>query len=185
MVKPAERPQEVISLKVKLRDIRPPIWRRIELSSSTTLAKLHFAILAVMGWTGGHLHAFDVGGQQYGDPSCVDEVANETRLTVGGVAKSGLARFSYTYDFGDNWEHDVLIENRRTPVDGRQYPVCTAGKRNCPPEDCGGVDAYVDMLAALQDPARVNDEKWADWIEEGFDPEEFSIDAVNARLNGR
>jgi len=115
----------------------------------------------------------------------VDEAANETRLTVGGLANSGLARFSYTYDFGDDWEHDVTVENRRPAVDGRQYPVCTAGKRNCPPEDCGGVGAYDDLLAALQDPSRVNDEQWADLIEEGFDPEEFSIDAVNARLNGR
>jgi hypothetical protein len=78
-----------------------------------------------------------------------------------------------------------LIEKKAPMVEGRQYPVCTDGKRNCPPEDCGGVDAYKDMLDALKDPSRVDDEQWADFIAEDFDPEEFSVDAVNARMNGR
>ena len=185
MAKSAKKPQEIVTLKVTLRGTRPPIWRRVEVTGSTTLGELHFVILTVMGWTGGHLHFFEVGGRQYGDPSWMEDVATETRLTVGGVLKSGLPRFSYTYDLGDNWEHHILIEKKAPAIEGRQYPVCTDGKRNCPPEDCGGVEAYKDMLDALKDPLRVDDEQWADFIEEDFDPEEFSVDAVNARMNGR
>ena len=91
-----------------------------------------------MGWEGDHLHAFDIGGRSYGDPHSVDDVASEERLTVNGVRKSGIARFTYTYDFGDNWEHVIAIESKTPPVEGRRSPACIAGKRRCPPEDCGG-----------------------------------------------
>ena len=185
MAKSAKKPQEIVTLKVTLRGTRPPIWRRVEVTGSTTLGELHFVIMAAMGWTGGHLHLFEVAGRQYGDPSWMEDVANEKRLTVGGVLKSGLLRFSHTYDLGNSWEHNILIEKKAPAVEGRQYPVCTDGKRNCPPEDCGGVDAYKDMLDALKDHSRVGDEQWADFIEEGFDPEEFSVEVVNDRMNGR
>ena len=131
--------EEVISLKVTLRGIRPPIWRRLEVPSRISLGILHDAIQAAMGWGDHHLYAFDVAGRSYGDPARVDDVKDDMRLTVTGVLKSGVRRFTYTYDFGDDWEHEVAIEGKRAAVDGRRYPACVAGKRNCPPEDCGGV----------------------------------------------
>jgi len=101
-------------------------------------------------WAGDHhLYAFDVAGRSYGDPARVDDVKDDMRLTVTGVLKSGVRRFTYTYDFGDDWEHEVAIEGKRAAVDGRRYPACGAGKRNCPPEDCGGVCGYQNLLAAL------------------------------------
>ncbi|HZI77678.1 MAG TPA: plasmid pRiA4b ORF-3 family protein, partial [Gemmatimonadales bacterium] len=83
-------------------------------------------------------HAFDIAGRQYGDPDSLDEVADEERLTLNKVRTTGVSRFTYTYDFGDNWEHTVLIERPRRPLESGRYPACIAGKRNCPPEDCGG-----------------------------------------------
>ena len=91
-----------------------------------------------MGWDGSHLHTFEIGGRYYGDPDAIDDVVNEERLTMNTVAKSAGRRFNYTYDFGDNWQHEIVIEGKKPLVDGRGYPSCIAGKRNCPPEDCGG-----------------------------------------------
>jgi len=100
----------VVALKVTLRDVKPPVWRRLLLPGTMTLADLHEAIQAAMGWHGGHLHGFEVAGRQYGDPRTIDDVADETKLTLNSLLKSGVARFTYTYDFGGNWEHQVLIE---------------------------------------------------------------------------
>ena len=105
-----------------------------------------------MGWRDCHLHAFDIDGQQYGDRHTTDDVADENRLTLNGLLKSGIARFGYTYDFGDNWEHTVAIEKIQPAANGTSYPACVAGKRNCPPEDCGGSWGYQHLVAVLADP---------------------------------
>jgi len=142
----------VLSLKVTLRHIRPPIWRRILVPRDMTLADLHRAIQAVMGWEDAHLHVFDVGGRRYSAPAMLPDAANEARVTLNSLAKSDMRRFTYTYDFGDDWEHDILIEKILPATTARAFPACVAGKRNCPPEDCGGPWGYEEMLAALADP---------------------------------
>ena len=142
MAKATRQTDSIVSLKVTLRDVRPPIWRRLLVPARMTLGDLHHVIQAAMGWEDAHLHAFDIAGRQYGDPREVDGAADEARLTVGGVLRSGVSRFSYTYDFGDDWEHSIVIEGKRPPVDGHAYPACVAGRRNCPPEDCGGGWGY-------------------------------------------
>src|SRR4051812_43445147 len=123
MAKAVRRADSVISLKVTLRDVRPPIWRRLLVPAGMTLDDLYHAIQAAMGWEDAHLHAFDIAGREYGDPREVDGAADEARLTVGGVLRSGVSRFSYAYDFGDNWEHAIVIEGERPPVEGRAYPA--------------------------------------------------------------
>ena len=152
MARAARRAENILSLKVTLRGIRPPVWRRLIVPGTMTLADLHRAIQAAMGWEDQHLHVFHVAGRPYGDPHTVDDVADEDRLTMNGVVKSGVARFTYTYDFGDDWEHSIIIEGKRSPLDERNYPACVAGKRNCPPEDCGGPWGYQELLAVLADP---------------------------------
>ena len=132
----------VITMKVTLRGIRPPVWRRLAMLGTMTLGDLHRAIQAAMGWHDSHLHAFDIGGEQFGDRHSVDDVADENRVTLNGLLRSPVVRFTYTYDFGDNWEHTVAFEKSEPAVEGVSYPVCIAGKRNCPPEDCGGVWGY-------------------------------------------
>ncbi|MBV8772236.1 MAG: plasmid pRiA4b ORF-3 family protein [Deltaproteobacteria bacterium] len=182
---PAPKAAEVIRLKVILRAIRPPIWRRLEVPSRASLRELHHAIQAAMGWGDQHLYAFEVDGRQYGDPARVDDVTDDTQLTVLGIMRSGVKRFNYIYDFGDTWEHQISIEGKRAAIGGRRYPTCVAGKRNCPPEDCGGIWGYRDFLAALANPSDPKAEDWSDWMEGDFDPEEFSIERVNARIGSR
>ena len=115
MAKPAppKRPAAagMLSLKVTLRNTNPPIWRRILMPGSMTLADLHMALQTAMGWYSCHLHDFDVGGRRYGDPSDTDDfdddgVVDESRLRLNALVKSGVTRFRYTYDYGDRWEHD-------------------------------------------------------------------------------
>jgi hypothetical protein len=175
----------VISVKVTLRGTKPPIWRRLLLPGALTLGDLHEAIQAAMGWTGGHLHAFDVAGRQYGDPRTVDDVADENRLTLEGVVKSGVARFRYTYDFGDDWEHEVVIEKTPPAEAAKSVPACVAGKRACPPEDCGGVWGYQELLEILADPAHPERAERIEWLGDEFDPEDFSVEIADARLAAR
>jgi len=172
----------VLSLKVTLRHIKPPIWRRILMPGGLTLGDLHTAIQRTMGWDDGHLHDFDVAGERYGDPSTTDDVTNEDRLTLNAVMKAGVSRFAYTYDFGDNWEHDILIEKRPPAGDPKPYPACVAGKRNCPPEDCGGAWGYADLLEILANPAHPQHEEQLEWLGGEFDPEAFSVADADAAL---
>src|SRR3954452_9617600 len=127
MAKAARRADSVISLKVTLRDVRPPIWRRLLVPAGMALDGLHHAIQAAMGWEDAHLHAFDIAGREYGDPREVDGAGDEARLTVGGVLRSGVSRFSYTYEFGDNWGRETGIGGDGPPLEGRACPACVPG----------------------------------------------------------
>ena len=175
----------VVSLKVTLRGTRPPVWRRLLIPGTMTLAELHQAVQAAMGWQDCHLHAFDIAGRQYGDRHAVVDVADENRLTLNSLVKSGVARFAYTYDFGDNWEHTIVIESRAPPLEPASYPTCVAGKRHCPPEDCGGPWGYEHLLAVLADPAHPEPAEQSEWLGEELDPDEFAIDSANATLAAR
>ncbi len=165
----------VVVLKVTLRDIKPPIWRRLIVPATMTLVDLHEAIQAAMGWAGGHLHDFDIAGRQYGNPQILEDVADETGLTLNGVLRSGVVRFTYTYDLGDNWQHQVLVERTPPALDAGQYPACVAGKRHCPPEDCGGPWGYAELLDVLADPTHPEHADQRAWVGEDFDPEEFDV----------
>jgi hypothetical protein len=175
----------VLSLKVALEQTKPPIWRRIVVPESMTLAGLSEAILAAMGWIGGHLHAFDVRGRQYGDPTMTDDVADESRATLKALVESGVKRFRYTYDFGDGWEHMIAVEKTKGRVPGQVYPACVAGARKCPPEDCGGVWGYGELLEILADPNHPEREERLEWIGGDFDPEEFDVAKADKRLAAR
>jgi hypothetical protein len=173
---------DVLSLKVTLRNTKPPIWRRIVMPGTMNLYDLHTAIQVTMGWEDSHLHAFDVGGRQYGDPATTDDVADEASLTLNGLVKSGISRFRYSYDFGDDWEHDVLIEKAPAANSATAYPACVAGKRSCPPEDCGGPWGYEQLLTILADPGHKQYEEQREWIGEDFDPEAFSVSEADTIL---
>ena len=148
-----------------------------------TLDDLHQAIQA--GWDDRHLHAFDIDGRQYGDRQTVDDVADENRLMLKGLLKSGVAHFAYTYDFGDNWEHTVAIEKTQPAIDGEAYPLCVAGKRACPPEDCGAPWGYQHLLEVLADPDHPDYADQKECVDEDFTPDHFDTVAANAVLAAR
>ncbi len=182
--KAAAAPSRVYQLKITLKDSKPPIWRRVEVADDITLARLHHIIQAAMGWTDSHMHMFSLGRVSYGvpDPGYVEDVHDERRVKLNQVLTAPKQQLSYEYDFGDSWTHEVLLEKVLAPEPGVSYPRCTAGKRACPPEDCGGVWGYADFLEAIADPEHERHEELLEWVGSEFDPEQFDVAEANAAL---
>src|SRR6266540_259660 len=176
----------VYQVKISLRGARPPIWRRLRLPAGTSLARLHEVIQTVFGWTDSHLHAFEASGRRYSRPELgLDDLegrfADEGTASLSEVARSVGARLRYTYDFGDSWEHDLVVEEI-LPPDRVPHAVCVAGRRAGPPEDCGGVWGYTELLDILADPEHPQHAERLEWLGDRHDPATFDKHAVNRAL---
>ncbi|MBU1662577.1 MAG: plasmid pRiA4b ORF-3 family protein [Chloroflexi bacterium] len=177
--------KQIYQIKVTLRDSSPPIWRRIQVRSDTRLDELHLILQDVMGWDNYHMHQFVIQGEYYGQP-CDDDfmdMRNESKYKLSDLVSGEKFKFVYEYDFGDSWEHSLLVEKILPVEKGIQYPVCIKGKRACPPEDVGGVWGYASFLEAINDPKNPEHEEYLEWVGGEFDPEKFDLDEVNAALN--
>src|SRR5437870_1459197 len=168
------KPVEIYQIKVALRDSQPPIWRRIQVRSYITLAKLHRILQCVMGWQDSHLHQFVIQDQRYGVPNEDDAgpqgTKDERKYKLGDVLPGENSQFMYDYDFGDNWQHVLVIEKILPPQEGARYPACLAGARACPPEDVGGLPGYGDFLEATRDRQHPEHDEYREWIGGRFDP---------------
>ena len=176
---------EVLRIKVTLDGIRPPIWRRIEISADATFWQLHVAIQDAMGWTDSHLHEFAVGssyrGTRIGLPGAATDFSETLpgwRVSVRELLRAPGDRVKYWYDFGDDWRHTVRLEKRLPPAPGVSYPRCVSGRRACPPEDCGGVWGYQNLLEILDDPSHPEHADMREWFGGPLDPEAFDPGAV-------
>jgi Plasmid pRiA4b ORF-3-like protein len=181
-------PAEII-LKIALRGVRPPVWRRVRVTSDMTLRMLHQVIQEAMGWEDAHLHEFEVGKRRYGEPSDdlwpgMERTFSENGVRLGALVDQGVTRFRYVYDFGDGWEHEVVVE-KVGPVDPeQQYPSLITGKRACPPEDCGGVYGYYRLLEVLADPSDEEHAELTEWVGGEFDPERLDTERISRALAG-
>jgi hypothetical protein len=140
-----------------------------------------------MGWTDSHLHQFLAKGKCYGalDPEFGLDREDENRTRLDEVLRKPKDRMTYEYDFGDGWEHEVLVEKVLPVETGRsRYPMVTGGKRACPPEDCGGLPGYYHLLDVLMNPNHPEYGELREWCDEDFDPERFDIQEVNRALHG-
>ncbi len=176
----------VYQFRVTLRDVMPPVWRRIQIGENVTLEELHRVLQIALGWQDCHLHEFTIGKRAYGvpdldDPMSGHTVVDERRTRLSEVGLRVGESFRYLYDFGDGWEHDVLLEAIVMPEPEGKYPVCLAGERAAPPEDVGGVPGYENYREALRDPAHEEHEDLLAW-RGPFDPEAFSAEQVNRIL---
>lgn len=176
----------IYQLYVELCDIAPAIWRRLQVPSWITLAKLHHVLQIAMGWTNSHLHQFDIAGKHYGIP---DEdwpemsPVDERHVILANCLGMTVTDFSYEYDFGDGWEHSVHVE-RILPVDDLSGSLlCMGGANACPPEDVGGPPGYFDFVQAITDPSRPGRVEMLRWYGGAFDPARFDLNAVNASLH--
>ena len=174
----------IYQLKVTLKDIRPPIWRRIQVADQIRLDRLHEILQIVMGWTDIHLHEFVVKEISYGDTSMDTgrDLKNEKRVSLSNILSVEESKFLYIYDWGDYWEHEILLEKIIPFQTGTRYPVCLAGKRACPPEDCGGPSGYEELLEILGDPSHSEHEERFGWLSGDFDTEKFDVASINMRL---
>jgi Plasmid pRiA4b ORF-3-like protein len=186
----ADKSGVIYQFKVILKESHPPIWRRIQVRDCT-LGELHQILQVVMGWKDSHLHQFIIRGEYYGplDPEDMEwgmEKRDEEEISIGEVAQFGQrVRFTYEYEFGDGWQHEIVLEKTLEPEPKVKYPRCIEGKRACPPEDCGGAWGYSDFLQAMADPRHENHRDMKEWIGGKFDPEKFSVDKVNKELGQR
>jgi hypothetical protein len=173
----------VVQIRATLRGVSPPVWRRVELLAGSTVADLHDVLQIAFGWLGHHAHEFRFGEGLYGTP---DEEApahqkDEDRAVLGDVVEEGMTGL-YAYDFGDGWEHDLLVEATRSFDGDLMYPLCTGGARACPPDDCGGPDRYAEMLEILADPGHPEHHQQRRWVGGFFDPEGFDANQINRDL---
>lgn len=165
----------VLQLKATLVGTRPAVWRRVLVAQSATLSDLHNVLQGSFGWYDCHLHEFEIDGVRYGTDDgdgWGPPVKDERRSRLGRIANVGTT-IRYVYDFGDNWVHKVVVEKTLAADPNISYPVCIAGKRACPPEDCGGTWGYEHFLAAISDPRHPEHDEMLDWIGGRFDPAEF------------
>lgn len=163
-------------IKVKLRGVsKPPVWRRLQVRADMRLDHLHEAILAAFGWAGYHMHAFESGPERFGSPDSELGFTDERTVSLGELIGDVGDRLLYTYDFGDDWEHEILVEELLDGDPEARYPVLVAAKGACPPEDCGGPWGYAELKEILADPSHDRHQEMLDWLgladASGFDPE--------------
>ena len=175
--------QQVYQLKVTLKDIRPPIWRRL-LVPDFTLDDLHETIQIAMGWETYHLYSFEIGTKQYTHPQ-MDEgelnMEDSTATMLSNVLYKAKQKLIYTYDFGDNWKHEIVVEKIEQPEAVQRLPIVVKGVRACPPEDVGGWWGYAEYLEAMANPRHERHEEFMGW-RGPFNPKAFDADAANETL---
>lgn len=192
MVKLAVRSEPAraqLQLKVTLAGIRPPIWRRLLVPADIKLPRFHEVLQVAFAWTDSHLHAFRVGDMSYErpNPDLVMDLfglaprRDETKVRLCDLLHGKGDRLIYEYDFGDSWEHDVRVE-KVLPVAARRPAGCLAGARAAPPEDCGGIPGYYQLVEAMADPKHPERENLLDWLGEPYDPAAFHAAAIDAVL---
>jgi hypothetical protein len=177
---------KIYQLKVTLKDIRPAIWRRIQVYGDTRLLEMHAIVQAAMGWLDSHLHQFVVGNTYYALPE-IDEFGDpnqkdERKARLDQILSTSRRKIIYEYDFGDGWEHEILLEKILEPESDVKYPRLIGGARGCPPEDCGGPGGYMEFLEAIADPEHERHDEYVEWIGRRFDPEEFDPAAFDEDL---
>jgi hypothetical protein len=175
----------VYQFKITLKEISPLIWRRIQVPDTYTFWDLHVAIQDAMGWLDYHLHQFTLFNPKTGERDCIgipdDDEWDPDITTLAGWKIPMVSYFSlqnkeaeYEYDFGDSWRHKIILESINPLLPQQIYPVCLAGERACPPEDCGGVWGYDNLLKILKNSKH---EEYIDtkmWVGKEFESEEFN-----------
>lgn len=176
---------QIATLRIELRGAEPPIWRVVDVPTSITLKVLHDIVQAAMGWLDYHLWEFVIDRQAYGLPMDEDwgteprKVASRTRLR--DVLAPGTTRIDYIYDFGDNWEHSLIVSDVRPGDPIIAYPRFVDGERDCPPEDCGGIPGFHEMLEARADPAHPDHAQISEWLD-GYDAGQLDIFPIEVAL---
>jgi hypothetical protein len=176
--------KSIYQIKISLIGAKPPIWRTVLVPGDLRLAAFHDVIQVAMGWTDSHLHQFIANNVFYGipDDEYGMEIEDESKYKLTQLLSKEKDTLIYEYDFGDSWEHKILLE-KVLPFDTKTaLPVCIKGKRACPPEDCGGIWGYEELLQTISDPKHPDHDDMLQWLGGEFDPEEFDLEEINEEL---
>jgi hypothetical protein len=155
----------IVQIKVKLLGVtKPPVWRRLQFRADTTLNHLHEMLVAAFGWQDYHMHCFSSGPEEFGVPDPELGFIDERHVTLGELIGGVGDRLRYTYDFGDDWQHEIVVEELLDPDPEIHYPVLVAAKGACPPEDCGGPWGYAELKDILTNPSHEQHQDMLDWL---------------------
>jgi hypothetical protein len=179
---------KVYRIKVGLLEINPLIWRRFLIPANVTLHRLHLVLQDIMGWQNYHLYRFQIGKKEYSTPDPDNEFyeldfKNSYRAKLGNIIKEKDSIFLYIYDFGDGWEHQMIVEDIIDRDPEKQYPLCIAGENASPHEDSGGPNGYMEMLEIINNPYQEEFHSTRTWLGKKFDPNNFDLKLVNLRLS--
>ena len=180
----------IYQLKIVLLGSKPPVWRRLQVPGNANLGWLHSVLQTALGWTNSHLHHFLTGEVRYADPHENDGMGfdetpdrDENKFTLMQIAPEKGAQFGYEYDFGDSWEHKITVEKILPPDPAAAtVAVCLDGARACPPEDCGGIWGYADLLKILKNPKHPEYKNMKEWVGGDFDADAFDKADINLWL---
>jgi len=175
--------KQALQLRIALLEVKPEVWRRLVVPADIRLDELHEVLQAAMGWFDCHLHLFHFASAEYGvpDPDYPDQGEDERKKKLHQLVRVGDA-FGYSYDFGDGWEHRVVVEAAVAREAHPRVPACLDGARRCPPEDVGGPWGYADFLEGYLKPKSKRRKELVEWIGRKFDPERFDLDGINTNL---
>lgn len=179
-------PRQIARIKITLKGVKPPIWRRVDVPLEIDLRQLHFMIQDAMPWTCSHEYQFMIGSVDYGDPQPdvdITPMLDASAMKLADMVDRDLKRFDYVYDFGDWWEHRIQVESVLDAEPGTKYPRLIGGKRRAPPEDIGGALSYQEMMAVSSDPKASKRENALDQHGLDGDPEEFNMDEIQTCLD--
>lgn len=179
-----KKSESLYQLKVTLTGSKPPIWRRLIVKDNIRLDELHSVLQITMGWSNYHLHQYRLRNLYIGipDQELDMDITDERKVYLKDILSNPKDSFVYEYDFGDSWEHKIVLE-KILLLDSSKSPVVIKGNKACPPEDCGGIWGYSDFLAAIQDPKHEEHEEMIEWVGGDFDPDEFDMDIINKKLD--
>lgn len=205
-------PTQIHELKIVIKNSKPPIWRTVAVPSDIRLYDLHKVIQAAFGWENYHLHQFILNKKKPKPTNVelaelirsenweefasrmtnqrffslpmfeLEDIEDERKIRLSDLVPMPKQKLEYEYDFGDSWKHIIEVKKVEPPAGGVTYPICLDGKLACPPEDCGGVWGYYDILEAVKDPRHPQHEDLKEWLGKDFDPDYFDLARTNAIL---
>ena len=182
--------KDIIQLKITLADTYPPIWRRVQVDRGASFFEFHHILQIVMGWKNSHLYEFKFNNcriteitdglelEDFGDNTFIDSFF----ISLGGILVKEGQQLEYEYDFGDGWNHEIIVEKFLPEVPKMKYPTCIGGELSCPPEDCGGTHGFKQLLEIVANKKHPEHKEMMIWVGKKYDPKYFDKDAVNKKL---
>ncbi len=182
-VRPRKKADRALVLRLSVAGTQPEIWRRLLVRESLWLSRLHDGIQIAFDWFDYQMHVFTVGERRFGNPQAgATPVDDDRDITLAEAGIPAEGRFSYRYHFGEGWTINGVVEEIRPLTKGERVPACLGGERAGPPEDCGGIEAFHDMLACLQEPNTELGREWREWVGPDYDPARCDAAAITRGL---
>lgn len=181
---PKKAPERVFTLRLSVLGTTPPVWRRLLVRESMWLSRLHDSIQVLFDWFDYQTHSFALDDLRFGNPLKRDalSIEDDRDVTLADLDLEHRERFTYGYHFGEGWQVEIRVEKTGVVEKGMHYPTCTGGEHAGPPEDCGGLEAFHDMLACIKEPNTELGREWLEWLGPDYDPGACDVEKINKAL---